>query len=87
MRAAIRIIPCVKLTGFADNKTAIGTKVEAFSNGNRQKWEIAGASGYLSQGPPEVLVDWAMRMGIDLLRLLWPTGVPQDEISVARKPR
>ena len=76
----------VKLTGFADNKTAIGTKVEAFSNGNRQKWEIAGASGYLSQGPPEVLVGLGDADGIDLLRLLWPTGVPQDEIAVARKP-
>ena len=76
----------VKLTGFADNKTAIGTKVEAFSNGNRQKWEIAGASGYLSQGSPEVLVGLGDADGIDLLRLLWPTGVPQDEIAVARKP-
>ena len=76
----------LKLTGFADNKTAIGTKVEAYSNGNRQKWEIAGASGYLSQGPPEVLVGMGDADGIDLLRLLWPTGVPQDEISVARKP-
>jgi tetratricopeptide (TPR) repeat protein len=76
----------LKLTGFADNKTAIGTKVEAYSNGNRQKWEIAGASGYLSQGPPEVLVGLGDADGIDLLRLLWPTGVPQDEISVARKP-
>ncbi len=76
----------VKLTGFADNKTAIGTKVEAFSNGNRQKWEIDGASGYLSQGPPEVLVGLGDAEGIDLLRMLWPTGVPQDEISVARKP-
>jgi len=76
----------LKLTGFADNKTAIGTKVEAFSNGNRQKWEIAGASGYLSQGSPEVLVGLGDADGIDLLRLLWPTGVPQDEIAVARKP-
>jgi tetratricopeptide (TPR) repeat protein len=76
----------VKLTGFADNKTAIGTKVDAYSNGNHQKWEIAGASGYLSQGPSEVLVGLGSADGIDLLRLLWPTGVPQDEVSVARKP-
>jgi len=76
----------LKLTGFADNKTAIGTKVEAYSRDNWQKWEIAGGSGYLSQGPPEVLVGLGDADGIDLLRLLWPTGVPQDEISVARKP-
>ena len=76
----------LKLTGFADNKTAIGTKVEAYSKDGLQKWEIAGASGYLSQGPPEVLVGLGDADGIDLLRLLWPTGVPQDEIDVARKP-
>jgi hypothetical protein len=76
----------LKLTGYADNKTAIGTKVEAYSKGGLQKWEIAGASGYLSQGPPEVLIGLGDSDGIDLLRLLWPTGVPQDEIDVARKP-
>jgi tetratricopeptide (TPR) repeat protein len=76
----------LKLTGFADNKTAIGTKVEVYSKDSHQKWEIAGASGYLSQGPPEVLVGLGDAEGIDLLRLLWPTGVPQDEINVARKP-
>jgi tetratricopeptide (TPR) repeat protein len=76
----------LKFTGFADNKTAIGTKVDAYSNGSHQKWEIDGASGYLSQGPPEILVGLGGADGIDLLRMLWPTGVPQDEISVARKP-
>ncbi|WP_263353970.1 FG-GAP-like repeat-containing protein [Acidicapsa acidisoli] len=76
----------IKLTGFADNKTAIGVKVEAYSRDNWQKWEIAGASGYLSQGPPEVLIGLGDADGVDLLRLLWPTGVPQDEINVARKP-
>ena len=76
----------LKLTGFADNKTAIGTKVEAYSNGNEQKWEIAGASGYLSQGPPEILIGLGNADGIDLLRMLWPTGVPQDEINIARQP-
>jgi Flp pilus assembly protein TadD len=75
----------IKLTGFADNKTAIGTKVEVYSRDNHQKWEIAGSSGYLSQAPPEVLVGLGDADGIDLLRLLWPTGVPQDEINVARK--
>jgi hypothetical protein len=40
------------LTGYADNKTALGTKVEIFSSGQWQKWELAGASGYQTQGPP-----------------------------------
>jgi tetratricopeptide (TPR) repeat protein len=75
----------LKLTGFADNKTAIGTKVEVYSKDDHQKWEIAGSSGYLSQGPLEVLVGLGDADGIDLLRLLWPTGVPQDEIDIARK--
>jgi hypothetical protein len=76
----------LKLTGFADNKTAIGTKVEALADGLRQKWEIVGASGYMSQGPTEILVGLGDADGIDLLRLLWPTGVPQDEINIARQP-
>jgi tetratricopeptide (TPR) repeat protein len=76
----------LRLTGLADNKSAIGTKVEAFSAAGRQKWEIAGASGYLTQGPPEILVGLGDADGIDLLRLLWPTGVPQDEIHLERKP-
>ena len=38
------------LTGFADNKTALGVKVEIFANGHWQKWELAGASGYQTQG-------------------------------------
>ena len=76
----------VKLAGYADNKTSIGTKVEAYSRDDWQKWEVVGASGYLSQGPPEVLVGLGAADGIDMLRLLWPTGVPQDEIAVARKP-
>ena len=44
------------LTGFADNKTALGVKVEIFANGHWQKWELAGASGYQTQGPPQILV-------------------------------
>jgi tetratricopeptide (TPR) repeat protein len=74
------------LTGFADNKTALGVKVEIFANGQWQKWELAGASGYQTQGPPQILVGLGDAEGIDLLRILWPTGVLQDEIDLPRGP-
>jgi hypothetical protein len=48
-------------------------------NGRSGSWP--GASGYQTQAPPQILVGWAMRTGIDLLRILWPTGVLQDEID------
>ena len=44
------------LSGFADNKTAIGVKVEIFAAGQWQKWELAGASGYQTQSAPQILV-------------------------------
>jgi len=72
------------LTGFADNKTAIGVKVEIFANGHWQKWELAGASGYQTQSAPQILVGLGDAEGVDLLRILWPTGVLQDEIDLPR---
>ena len=72
------------LTGFADNKTALGVKVEVFAGGLWQKWELAGASGYQTQGPPQILVGLGQANGIDLLRILWPTGVLQDEIDLPK---
>jgi tetratricopeptide (TPR) repeat protein len=72
------------LTGYADNKTALGVKVDVYANGHWQKWELAGASGYQTQGPPQILVGLGDAEGIDLLRILWPTGVLQDEIDLPR---
>jgi len=74
------------LTGFADNKTALGVKVEVFASGHWQKWELAGASGYQTQAPPQILVGLGDAEGIDLLRILWPTGVLQDEIDLPHQP-
>jgi tetratricopeptide (TPR) repeat protein len=74
------------LTGYADNKTALGVKVDVFANGHWQKWELAGASGYQTQGPPQILVGLGDAEGIDLLRILWPTGVLQDEIDLPHQP-
>jgi tetratricopeptide (TPR) repeat protein len=75
----------IDLTGFADNKTALGVKVEVFANGIWQKWELAGASGYQTQAPPQILVGLGQAPGVDLLRILWPTGVLQDEIDLPQQ--
>ncbi len=77
----------ITLAGLADNKMAIGTKVEVFSNGLMQKFEVAGASGYFSQGSTEILAGLGQVQSADVVRLLWPTGVPQDELDLsAGKP-
>lgn len=73
----------IALTGLADNKTAIGTKVDVFANGQWQKFEVAGASGYLGQGSTEILAGVGQADTADVVRMLWPTGVPQDEIDIA----
>jgi Tfp pilus assembly protein PilF len=70
------------LSGYADNKTAIGSKVEIFADGQWQKWELAGASGLATQAPPQLLVGLGEADHVDLLRILWPTGILQDEIDL-----
>jgi tetratricopeptide (TPR) repeat protein len=72
----------IALTGLADNKTAIGTKVEVFADGQWQKFEVAGGSGYLSQGSSDIVAGLGQTEKVDVVRLLWPTGVPQDEIDI-----
>jgi tetratricopeptide (TPR) repeat protein len=77
----------IMLSGLADNKMALGTKVEVFVNGAFQKFEVAGASGYLGQGSTEILAGLGQEDHADVVRMTWPTGVPQDEIDVsAAKP-
>ena len=73
----------IALTGLADNKSAIGTKVEVFAEGMWQKFEVAGSSGYQSQGSTEILAGLGQTEHVDVVRMLWPTGVPQDELDVA----
>jgi tetratricopeptide (TPR) repeat protein len=72
----------IALAGLADNKTAIGTKVEVFAGGQWQKFEVAGGGGYLSQGATEITAGLGQTEHVDVVRLLWPTGVPQDEIDI-----
>jgi tetratricopeptide (TPR) repeat protein len=73
----------LSLKGLADNKSAIGTKVEVFAGGNRQKFEIAGSNGYLGANSPYLTVGLGDSKEADIVRMLWPTGVLQDEINIA----
>ncbi len=70
------------LKGLNDNKSAIGTKVEVFSGGLRQKFEVYGSSGYLGQNSPYLTIGLGQAKEADVVRMLWPTGVLQDEIEV-----
>ena len=73
----------LSLKGLNDNKSAIGTKVEVFAGANRQKFEIYGSSGYLGQNSTDIVVGLGQAKQADVVRMLWPTGVLQDEIEVA----
>jgi cytochrome c-type biogenesis protein CcmH/NrfG len=73
----------LSLKGLNDNKSAIGTKIEVFAGGNRQKFEIAGSNGYLGQNSTDIVVGLGDAKEADVVRMLWPTGVLQDEINVA----
>ena len=73
----------LSLKGLADNKSAIGTKVEVFSGGNRQKFEIYGSNGYLGQNSTDIVVGLGDSKEADIVRMLWPTGVLEDETQIA----
>jgi len=73
----------LSLEGEEDNRNAIGTKIEIFAGDQRQKWEVAGASGYLGQGPSEILLGLGEEDEADVVRIFWPGGLLQDELSIA----
>src|SRR6266446_3913108 len=75
----------IDLKALNDNKSAIGTKVEIYAGPLYQKWEVQGASGYLGQNAPGILAGLGAERNTEVVRLLWPTGVPQDEINLAAK--
>jgi Flp pilus assembly protein TadD len=73
----------IDLKALNDNKSGIGTKVELYAGALYQKWEAAGASGYLGQSAAPILAGLGAERNAEVVRLLWPTGVPQDEINLA----
>jgi Flp pilus assembly protein TadD len=75
----------IDLKALNDNKSGIGTKVELYGGALYQKFEVAGASGYLGQNAAPILAGLGGQPEAEVLRLLWPTGVPQDEVHLSAK--
>jgi tetratricopeptide (TPR) repeat protein len=71
----------VALQGLHDNRRGTGAKIEVFSGASRQKWEVS-SSGYLGQGSSEIVAGIDSSREADIVRLLWPTGVLQDEVQL-----
>lgn len=75
----------IALKGLADNKSGIGGKVEVFAGALHQKFEIQGGSGFLGQNSPYLIAGLGQNKSVDIVRVLWPTGVVQDEVQVASR--
>ncbi len=71
----------ISLKGLADNGSALGTKVEVFAGDLWQKWEVHSGGGP-GQSSTEIIAGLGKRTQVDVVRMLWPTGVIQDEIDV-----
>jgi len=74
----------ISLRGLADNRSAIGTKIEVFAGGLRQKWEVSPAA-LLGQNSTEIIAGLGQEKSVDVVRLLWPTGVVQDEAELSAR--
>ncbi len=72
----------ISLTGARDNRAGIGSAVHIFSGAQRQTLQLTTGSGYLGGGPAEVTAGLGQYNGADVVRVLWPSGVLQDEIDV-----
>jgi Flp pilus assembly protein TadD len=75
------------LKGLNDNKSAVGAKLEVFAGDLWQKFEITGM-GAAGQSATDIVLGLGHYTQTDIVRVLWPTGVLQDEIEIAaNKPR
>jgi tetratricopeptide (TPR) repeat protein len=71
------------LKGTNDNKNGFGAKVELYAGALYQKWEVVSASGYLGQSSAQITAGLGAAREADVVRMLWPTGVLQDEVQLA----
>jgi hypothetical protein len=64
----------VRLTGIISNTYGQGARVRVVAGGTSQMREIAGASGYLSQGPLTASFGLGTATMVDTLEVTWPAS-------------
>ena len=69
--------------GVADSKTGFGAKIDVYAGAMRQKFEYTGPAAFLGQSDAGITVGLGNETKADIVRLLWPTGVLQDELAIA----
>ena len=71
----------VDARGLNDNKAGVGTRIEVRAGGRFQRADVTSGGGYLSQGPLALHFGLGPAKSAEIVRLLWPTGVLQDELD------
>ena len=71
--------------GLNDNRAGVGTRVEVRAGGRFQRGDVLSGGGYLSQGPLALHFGLGGAHSAGIVRLLWPTGVLQDELDAAAR--
>jgi tetratricopeptide (TPR) repeat protein len=72
----------LSLTGTGDNRDGVGSAVDVFWGAQRQAFQLTSGSGYLGGGPPAISAGLGPYNGADVVRVLWPSGILQDDIDV-----
>jgi Flp pilus assembly protein TadD len=73
--------------GLNDNRAGVGTRVEVRAGGRFQRADVISGGGFLSQGPLSLHFGVGAAKSASIVRLLWPTGVLQDELDAAARGR
>jgi hypothetical protein len=69
--------------GVVSNTDGVGARVRIVAGGVSQMREIAGASGFASQGPLTAWFGLGTETVVDTVEVTWPTGCVQDITDVA----
>jgi len=72
----------IDLLGSTTTRMGLARKLSFTRGGFISKWEVAGASGYWDRMQLRSLGPRSEQKAGGR-RLLWPTGVPQDEVNLA----